>query len=716
MPVIDPILPTDTYFHKQWYLLNTGQSGGLAGIDLNVTGVWADYTGRGVTVAVYDDGVEYTHPDLDDNYNFKLLHGKKFDAAHYETYHQHGTHVSGVIAAERNGIGTVGVAYDAQITGINMSSPGIPEGLLSFPPDFYSALPKFDITNHSYVTDGRSALFSEQFSLAADTGRDGLGTLHFASAGNFKFGTFGNERFQYLADENVWADIDSVTVVAAVGHHGFITDFSSPGHSVLISGLGNQTVDSGIWTPDPIGSAGWSDGTYELPQNSDPDYTADFGGTSAAAPMVAAVAALMLEANPDLGWRDVQSILALSARHMGSAVGTAPELDELHSWAFNGADNWNGGGLHYSPDYGFGLVDALAAVRLAETWEDQQTSENLVLAPDAGVWSGSLAIPGATADGPGDWVHFTIDVTAALNIETLRINVVGVENTALRLLLTSPGGAQFQITNGLGSFYTTDAGTKINAFRGEDAQGQWTVSVQDRLAGDLSETLTQVSLSFTGSQTDDDDTYFFTNEFSNYVGTHGHIRNIGNGVGIDTLNAAAVTAATTLDLSNRTGMIDGEAVSLSSSLTRFLLGDGADRVEGGSGATFVRAGRGNDDLTARGGNDTLMGEAGDDRLRGGNGSDLLYDGTGSDWLSGGGGRDTFVMSMETARDTIAGFEDGLDLIDLSAFAGARFRNLVLRDVASGQVELTVRGDAILITSLISGFDSADLTRQDFLFA
>jgi subtilisin family serine protease len=48
----------------QWYLDNTAPGQ----LDLNVAEVWRDYTGRGVRVAVYDDGVEGSHPDLNDNY------------------------------------------------------------------------------------------------------------------------------------------------------------------------------------------------------------------------------------------------------------------------------------------------------------------------------------------------------------------------------------------------------------------------------------------------------------------------------------------------------------------------------------------------------------------------------------------------------------------------------------------------------------------------
>ena len=91
-----------------------------------------------------------------------------------------------------------------------------------------------------------------------------------------------------------------------------------------------------------------------------------FGGTSAAAPIVSGVVALMLDANPYLGYRDVQEILAYSARQTSVTSG----------YQYNGATNWNGAGLHFSNDFGAGLVDAHAAVRLAETWGPQHTPAN----------------------------------------------------------------------------------------------------------------------------------------------------------------------------------------------------------------------------------------------------------------------------------------------------------------------------------------------------
>src|SRR3990170_3322208 len=62
-------MPTDGMVPTQWHLKNTGQTGGTAGIDINVSAVWDDYTGAGVSIGIYDDGVDFTHADLNDNYD-----------------------------------------------------------------------------------------------------------------------------------------------------------------------------------------------------------------------------------------------------------------------------------------------------------------------------------------------------------------------------------------------------------------------------------------------------------------------------------------------------------------------------------------------------------------------------------------------------------------------------------------------------------------------
>ena len=73
----------------------------------------------------------------------------------------------------------------------------------------------------------------------------------------------------------------------------------------------------------------------------------------------------MLDANSGLGWRDVQNILATSADYAGPEISLSPPNT---IWEINGAENWNGGGMHISPNHGFGEVNAYAAVRMAEVW------------------------------------------------------------------------------------------------------------------------------------------------------------------------------------------------------------------------------------------------------------------------------------------------------------------------------------------------------------
>ena len=94
------------------------------------------------------------------------------------------------------------------------------------------------------------------------------------------------------------------------------------------------------------------------------------GGESVtcAGTLVSGVVALMLEANPSLGWRDVHNILALSASHTGSGLASGPVNQEIDGWHVARTGTWNGGGMAHSADYGFGTVNALAAVSLAEVW------------------------------------------------------------------------------------------------------------------------------------------------------------------------------------------------------------------------------------------------------------------------------------------------------------------------------------------------------------
>ncbi|PKP65846.1 MAG: hypothetical protein CVT86_03120, partial [Alphaproteobacteria bacterium HGW-Alphaproteobacteria-8] len=111
-------------FQHQWHLRNTGQTGGPTGIDINVVGAWADYAGAGVTIGIWDDGVEYDHPDLASTYDptlhIPLDNGTVHDPYPENRASRHGTAVAGVIAAAANGEGVVGVAHGARFAGVDI--------------------------------------------------------------------------------------------------------------------------------------------------------------------------------------------------------------------------------------------------------------------------------------------------------------------------------------------------------------------------------------------------------------------------------------------------------------------------------------------------------------------------------------------------------------------------------------------------------------------
>jgi subtilisin family serine protease len=103
--------PTDALYLDQWHLNMLDDQGSQ---EWAIEKIWADFTGEGVSVGIYDDGIEYSHHDLDDNYDATkhlVYNGEVLDAAPSTPDEAvHGTAVAGVIAAEANGEGTVSVA------------------------------------------------------------------------------------------------------------------------------------------------------------------------------------------------------------------------------------------------------------------------------------------------------------------------------------------------------------------------------------------------------------------------------------------------------------------------------------------------------------------------------------------------------------------------------------------------------------------------------
>ncbi|MDP6429246.1 MAG: S8 family serine peptidase, partial [Rhodospirillales bacterium] len=268
---IELLQPSDSLFSSQWHLTDFG-------VNINVAGVWDEFTGFGVKVGVIDDGVQYIHPDLSKNYDTGLDHDARdndFDAAPTSSGDSHGTMVAGVIAAEANNeIGTVGVAFDATLVGFRMGfgAAWSTQQIV----DSISLQTGVDVSNSSWMIDRyffddfNSAEFQPVDAALLDAvsnGREGLGTVFVFAAGND--GAQGGD-----ANYHNFQNATETIAVGAIDSDGVASDFSTPGAPLLVVAPG-----SGIFTTAKIGS-GLING----------DWTWD-SGTSFAAPIVSGVVA-----------------------------------------------------------------------------------------------------------------------------------------------------------------------------------------------------------------------------------------------------------------------------------------------------------------------------------------------------------------------------------------------------------------------------------------
>jgi Ca2+-binding RTX toxin-like protein len=115
---------------------------------------------------------------------------------------------------------------------------------------------------------------------------------------------------------------------------------------------------------------------------------------------------------------------------------------------------------------------------------------------------------------------------------------------------------------------------------------------------------------------------------------------------------------------------------------------------------------GNDTLNGLGGNDRLEGGDGGDKLFGGDGDDVLVGGTGQDTLNGGAGADIFTFGPGDGANTIADFQDGLDLIDVAAYGGYQS---IVQLAAGAKIFFGDGGYAIL-----TGVQTSSLSDADFI--
>ncbi len=607
------VIPVDPLFAGdiQWHLGYIGSLGFSPTRSALTTGgieaVWADYQGDGISVGIWDDGIQRTHWDISPNYDLSkqvTINGLLNDGQPVTAEDGHGTAVAGLIVADDNGRGGVGIAHDAKITAIRIFggaddiNSAWSRYLLTL-----DSLAQFDVTNHSYGGYPDFYKFGDvaKFEAASESGRGGLGTVNVKSAGNSNIDGNGEA-----------LDSSRFTVtVAAIGNNatGNIASYSTYGAHVLVS------APAASVTTDLQGNGPGYDGLL------DGDYTNVFGGTSAAGPVTAGVITLMLDANSGLGWRDVQNILAYSAIGVGSMY-SGVTTSENFAWKWNGATNWNGGGLHFSEDYGYGMVNAYSAVRMAEAWStlypQAATSAN-----EASVTTGTLTVNQSIADLGTLNYNFTVTDEIALDHVALTLSLSHSYFTDLRIRLISPDGTVMSLYDGSAGDGSTADGTLTytfgaDGFRGEGSAGSWTVQVQDAAAGDAG-LLRSVALTGYGSVASSNDVYHYTNEILAVLqsaGQTGRLALTDVDGGADWVDAAAIVGNLVLDLdAGSTSTIGGEAfmtIAEATLIENAIAGDGNDRLEGNDAANTLYGMRGNDAVYGMGGNDTLIGGDGVD--------------------------------------------------------------------------------------------------------
>ena len=305
-------VPSDPFYADQYYLHNNTLFNGVR-VDINAEfawdlsyGAWSAAAGP-LVIAVVDDGVEITHPDMYDyRWGYDAFTGTFQNpgctscSVNPGGNYSHGTLVAGVIRADHNnGSGMAGVAPAAQIMPIrifnDVGSPASDNQIAqAINTAWYNGA---HVMNNSWGGGSVSTAIQSAIGRAVTEGRGGKGTVMVFAAGNTSrrgWGQIGAVQFP--------GTLSNVLTVSAINRNGFVTDYAPDGAAIDVVAPSGHTTDmcvGDIISTDLTGSRGCNDGP-----GGNVDYSSTFSGTSAAAPQAAAVAAMVLSRNPT--WTELQ--------------------------------------------------------------------------------------------------------------------------------------------------------------------------------------------------------------------------------------------------------------------------------------------------------------------------------------------------------------------------------------------------------------------------
>ncbi len=451
-------VPTDPSLGQQWYVSNSVQPSAST----NVIPAWmSGLTGAGITVGIVDAGLNAGHPDLAANFNSAA------SQADLGFPDDHATACAGLVAmVPSNGIGGAGIAHGAKVSRLYYGFDSDNAVALAFRNDLNH------VKSNSWgpVDNGTLGIISSieaaAMQDAATLGRGGKGTVIVWAAGN------GRQTNMDRCSYDQYASSRYALCVGAIDNIDRAASYSEPGSSLAL--VTTSSFDffgsggSGIFT---------SSGSGTIAPGS---YTPAFGGTSAAAPIASGVVALLLQANPNLSWRDVHHVLIRTARRVNPG-------DE--SWALNAAGRW------VSDQFGYGAIDAGAAVALAATHVNMP-AERTWTSP---VLTVNTQIPDNVLTG----VSSSVVVPANLAIERVQVILDAPHQRLgdLRVELFGPSGVRSLLADNRTDFSGGYASFTFTSIRhwDEKARGTWSIRVSDLVGGGLG-TFTSWQLRVIGSE------------------------------------------------------------------------------------------------------------------------------------------------------------------------------------------------------------------------
>ncbi|OJD19646.1 hypothetical protein AJ78_00378 [Emergomyces pasteurianus Ep9510] len=458
----------DPIFTDQWHLFNTVE----LGHDLNVTGLWLEgITGEGVISAIVDDGLDMYSNDLKDNYfaagswdyndHTSEPRPRLFDD-------KHGTRCAGEIAAVRNNVCGVGVAYDSKVAGIRILSKPVSDDDEAVAINYKYQNNQIYSCSWGPVDDGTTMdapgiLIQRAIVNGVQKGRAGRGSIFVFAAGN---GALYEDNCNFDGYTN---SIYSVTVGAVdrKDNHPYYSEWCSAQLVVAYSSGSSGTIHTTDVGLDKCSTT--------------------HGGTSAAGPLVVGVVALAISVRPELTWRDIQYILLETA---------IPVQLDGSDWQETSI------GKKFSHEFGYGKVDAYSAVHLAKEW-------NLVK-PQAWLHSPWLLVNHEIPQGDtglASSYKVTEEMLKKHNIErlehvTVTMNVNHTRRGDLSVELRSPFGVISHLSttrkNDNHHVGYVDWTFMSVAHWGESGIGTWTLIVKDTIVNEHNGTFVDWRLNLWG--------------------------------------------------------------------------------------------------------------------------------------------------------------------------------------------------------------------------